>query len=437
MMTKPQIIRCGAREILDSRGNPTVEATVVLGDGTVGVVSVPSGASTGIYEAHELRDKDAKRYGGKGVSQAVSNVCSIISPALSGTYASDQSDVDKQLRELDGTENFSKLGANAALAVSLASARAAASWYRIPLYRWLGGIDAHRLPVPMMNVLNGGAHAQNNMEIQEFMIVPVGAESFSEGLRIGSEIYHRLGEVLSHEGLGGGVGDEGGFAPDLASDEQAIEYIIHAIEKSGYDTDMVKISLDAASSEWYREDEGAYVAPKRGKFRSREDMISYWASLAAKYPLLSLEDGLDQRDFAGWASLTRTLGNDCMTVGDDLFVTNKKRLLQGITHGSAGAILIKPNQIGTLTDTLDVIHAAAGAGMSYIISHRSGETEDTTIADIAVATNAPFIKSGAPCRAERTAKYNRLLRIESSLGTSAAYGRSAGKSDPVCCGMES
>ena len=431
MITKPQIIRCGAREILDSRGNPTVEATVVLGDGTVGVASVPSGASTGIYEAHELRDKDAKRYGGKGVSQAVSNVCSIISPALAGTYASDQSDVDKQLRELDGTENFSKLGANAALAVSLASARAAASWYRIPLYRWLGGIDAHRLPVPMMNVLNGGAHAQNNVEIQEFMIVPVGAESFSEGLRIGSEIYHRLGEVLSHEGLGGGVGDEGGFAPDLASDEQAIEYIIHAIEKSGYDTDMVKISLDAASSEWYREDEGAYVAPKRGKFRSREDLISYWASLAAKYPLLSLEDGLDQRDFAGWASLTRTLGNDCMTVGDDLFV------LEGIAQKSAGAILIKPNQIGTLTDTLDVIHAAAGAGMSYIISHRSGETEDTTIADIAVATNAPFIKSGAPCRAERTAKYNRLLRIESSLGASAAYGRSAGKSDPVCCGMES
>jgi enolase len=408
----------------------------VLGDGTVGVASVPSGASTGIYEAHELRDKDAKRYGGKGVSQAVSNVCSIISPALAGTYASDQSDVDKQLRELDGTENFSKLGANAALAVSLASARAAASWYRIPLYRWLGGIDAHRLPVPMMNVLNGGAHAQNNVEIQEFMIVPVGAESFSEGLRIGSEIYHRLGEVLSHEGLGGGVGDEGGFAPDLASDEQAIEYIIHAIEKSGYDTDMVKISLDAASSEWYREDEGAYVAPKRGKFRSREDMISYWASLVAKYPLLSLEDGLDQRDFAGWASLTRTLGNDCMTVGDDLFVTNKKRLLQGITHGSAGAILIKPNQIGTLTDTLDVIHAAAGAGMSYIISHRSGETEDTTIADIAVATNAPFIKSGAPCRAERTAKYNRLLRIESSLGASAAYGKSTGKTAPVCCGIE-
>ena len=436
MMTKPQIIRCGAREILDSRGNPTVEATVVLADGTVGVASVPSGASTGIYEAHELRDEDPKRYGGKGVSKAVGNVCSIISPALAGTYASDQSDVDKQLRELDGTDNFSKLGANAALAVSLASARAAASWYRIPLYRWLGGIDAHRLPVPMMNVLNGGAHAQNNVEIQEFMIVPVGAQSFSEGLRIGSEIYHRLGEILTHEGLACGVGDEGGFAPDLNSDEQALDFICHAIEKSGFDTDTVKISLDAASSEWFVESEGIYVMPKRSLSRSAGDLVAYWADLSSKYPLLSLEDGLDQRDFENWAALTHTLGNDCMTVGDDLFVTNKKRLLHGIAQKSAGAILIKPNQIGTLTDTLDVIHTAAGAGLSFIISHRSGETEDTTIADLAVATNAPFIKSGAPCRAERTAKYNRLLRIESSLGACAAYGRSAGKSAPVCCGNE-
>lgn len=436
MMSKPQIIRCGAREILDSRGNPTVEATVALADGTIGVASVPSGASTGIYEAHELRDKDMHRFSGKGVAEAVGNVCKIISPALAGTYASDQSDVDKQLRELDGTDNFSKLGANAALAVSLAAARAAAGWYRIPLYRWLGGIDAHRLPVPMMNVLNGGAHAQNNVEIQEFMIVPVGAESFSEGLRIGCEIYHRLGEILLHEGLGSGVGDEGGYAPDLSSDEQALEYICHAIEKCGYDTDTVKISLDAAASEWYRESEEAYVLPKRSTFRSRDDLISYWSALAAKYPLLSLEDGIDQRDFAGWASLTRTLGSDCMTVGDDLFVTNKQRLLRGIAHGSADAILIKPNQIGTLTDTLDVIHVAAGAGLSYIISHRSGETEDTTIADLAVATNAPFIKAGAPCRAERTAKYNRLLRIESSLGTCAAYGKVSGTAAPVCCGME-
>ena len=436
MMTKPQIIRCGAREILDSRGNPTVEATVVLADGTVGVASVPSGASTGIYEAHELRDKDKSRYGGKGVTQAVGNVCKIISPALAGTYASDQSDVDKQLRELDGTDNFSNLGANAALAVSLASARAAASWYRIPLYRWLGGTNAHRLPVPMMNVLNGGAHAHNNVEIQEFMIVPVGADSYSEGLRIGCEIYHRLGEILSHEGLGGGVGDEGGYAPDLASDEQALEYICHAIEKSGYDTETVRISLDAAASEWYRESEDAYVMPKRSKYRSRDDLISYWSALCAKYPLLSLEDGLDQRDFAGWASLTRTLGSDCMTVGDDLFVTNQKRLVQGIAEKSAGAILIKPNQIGTLTDTLQVIHTASGAGMSYIISHRSGETEDTTIADLAVATNAPYIKSGAPCRAERTAKYNRLLRIESSLGACSSYGGKTSASDPVCCGIE-
>ena len=436
MMTKPQIIRCGAREILDSRGNPTVEATVALADGTIGVASVPSGASTGIYEAHELRDKDVHRYGGMGVAEAVGNVCKIISPALAGTYASDQSDVDKQLRELDGTENFAKLGANAVLAVSLASARAAASWYRIPLYRWLGGIDAHRLPVPMMNVLNGGAHAQNNVEIQEFMLVPVGAESFSEGLRIGCEIYHRLGEILLHEGLGSGVGDEGGYAPDLSSDEQALDYLCHAIEKCGYDTDTVKISLDAAASEWYRESEGAYVLPKRSNFRSRDDLISYWAALAAKYPLLSLEDGLDQRDFAGWASLTRTLGSDCMTVGDDLFVTNKQRLLKGIAQGSADAVLIKPNQIGTLTDTLDVVHAAAGAGLSYIISHRSGETEDTTIADLAVATNAPFIKTGAPCRAERTAKYNRLLRIESSLGACASYGKVSETSSPVCCGLE-
>ena len=423
MMSKPQIIRCGAREILDSRGNPTVEATVVLADGTVGVASVPSGASTGIYEAHELRDNDPARYGGKGVSEAVGNICKIISPALAGTYASDQSDVDKQLRELDGTENLSKLGANAVLAVSLASARAAASWYRIPLYRWLGGIDAHRLPVPMMNVLNGGAHAHNNVEIQEFMIVPVGADSFSEGLRIGSEIYHRLGEILSHEGLGGGVGDEGGYAPDLASDEQALEYICHAIRKCGFDEQTVQISLDAASSEWYREAEDAYVMPKRSKLRTKDDLIAYWATLASKYPLLSLEDGLDQRDFKGWATLTRTLGGNCMTVGDDLFVTNQKRLLTGIAEKSAGAILIKPNQIGTLTDTLQVIHTAAGAGMSYIISHRSGETEDTTIADIAVAMGAPFIKTGAPCRSERVAKYNRLLRIEAALGVGARYGR--------------
>ena len=436
MMSKPQIIRCGAREILDSRGNPTVEATVVLADGTVGVASVPSGASTGIYEAHELRDNDPARYGGKGVSEAVGNICKIISPALAGTYASDQSDVDKQLRELDGTENLSKLGANAVLAVSLASARAAASWYRIPLYRWLGGIDAHRLPVPMMNVLNGGAHAHNNVEIQEFMIVPVGADSFSEGLRIGSEIYHRLGEILSHEGLGGGVGDEGGYAPDLASDEQALEYICHAIRKCGFDEQTVQISLDAASSEWYREAEDAYVMPKRSKLRTKDDLIAYWATLASKYPLLSLEDGLDQRDFKGWATLTRTLGGNCMTVGDDLFVTNQKRLLQGIADKSAGAILIKPNQIGTLTDTLQVIHTAAGAGMSYIISHRSGETEDTTIADLAVATNAPYIKTGAPCRSERTAKYNRLLRIESSLGACATYGGKAAAAATVCCGID-
>ena len=423
MMTKPQIIKCGAREILDSRGNPTVEATVVLADGTVGVAGVPSGASTGIYEAHELRDRDKKRYDGKGVVQAVSNVCKIISPALAGTYASDQADVDKQLRELDGTENLSNLGANAVLAVSLASARAAASWYRIPLYRWLGGIDAHRLPVPMMNVLNGGAHAHNNVEIQEFMIVPVGADSYSEGLRIGSEIYHRLGEILSHEGLGGGVGDEGGYAPDLASDEQALEYICHAIEKCGYDTDTVKISLDAAASEWFRESEDAYVMPKRSKYRSTDDLISYWSSLASKYPLLSLEDGLDQRDFDGWTRLTQAIGSKAMLVGDDLFVTNTKRLSQGIRQGAANAILVKPNQIGTLSETVAVVEMAKSAGYAYILSHRSGETEDTTLSDLAVALGAPYIKTGAPCRGERTAKYNRLMAIEAACGSCARYGK--------------
>ena len=430
-MTKPQIMKCCGREILDSRGNPTVEATVVLTDGTVGVASVPSGASTGIYEAHELRDGDEKRYRGKGVRDAVSHVCDIISPALSGMYACEQDEVDRALVRLDGSEHKTKLGANALLAVSLATARATANWYRMPLYRYLGGVDAYRMPVPMMNVLNGGAHASNNMEIQEFMIVPVGAPSFAEAVRWGSEIYHTLGDLLRCDGHSTSVGDEGGFAPNLGSDEEAIEYLIRAIEKAGYGTDQIKISLDVAASEWYaasrtddavagkspsdKENGEEYILPKRGQHLSRRALIDRWTSYVDQYPILSIEDGLDQSDFAGWCELTNRLGDRVRLVGDDLFVTNTARLQSGIEQGAANAILIKPNQIGTLSETLEVIRLAKEAGYDFILSHRSGETEDTTIADIAVATGAPLIKSGAPCRTDRVAKYNRLLRIEASL----------------------
>ena len=426
-MTKPQIMKCCAREILDSRGNPTVEATVVLTDGTVGVASVPSGASTGIFEAHELRDGDKKRYGGKGVRDAVSNVSDVISPALAGTYASEQEEIDRTLLHLDGTENKSKLGANATLAVSLAAARAAANWYRMPLYRYLGGAGARRLPVPMMNVLNGGAHASNNVEVQEFMIVPVGAPSFAEALRWGSEIYHTLGSLLRADGLSTGVGDEGGFAPDLASDEAAIEYLIRAIETAGYSTDKVKISLDVASSEWaVGKDKKApageeYFLPKRAQAISRAALIERWATYADRYPILSIEDGLGEEDFEGWTTMTARLGDRVKLVGDDLFVTNAERLRRGIECGAGNTILIKPNQIGTLSETLHVIELAKQAGYAFILSHRSGETEDTTIADIAVATGAPLIKSGAPCRTDRVAKYNRLLRIEASL-SKPCYG---------------
>ncbi len=420
-MNKPQIIRCCAREILDSRGNPTVEATVFLSDGTVGVASVPSGASTGIYEACELRDGDRKRYGGKGVLGAVANVGKIISPALSGVYASEQAEIDRILCDLDGTDNKNRLGANATLAVSMAAARAAANWYHLPLYRYLGGSAANRLPVPMMNILNGGAHASNNVEIQEFMIVPVGAESFSQALRMGSEIYHALGKILRSEGFLATVGDEGGFAPNLKDDEEALELICRAIEGAGYGTAKVKIALDCAAGEWYSESNG-YRMPKRGKALSRTALIENWEDLAGKYPLCSIEDGLDQRDFDGWKELTARLGGRLMLVGDDLFVTNEKRLKEGISRGAGNAILIKPNQIGTLSETLNVIHTAHNAGYRYILSHRSGETEDTTISDICVATGAPFIKAGAPCRSERVAKYNRLLRIEASLGSGARYG---------------
>ncbi len=420
-MNKPQIIKCCAREILDSRGNPTVEASVFLADGTVGLASVPSGASTGIYEAHEKRDGDSKRYGGKGVTDAVRSICRTISPAITGISAAEQAELDKVLIKLDGTENKSKLGANAILAVSLACARAAANWYHTPLFRYLGGVDSYRLPIPMMNILNGGAHASNNVEIQEFMIVPVGISRFSDALRAGSEIYHTLGKLLKEKQLATTVGDEGGFAPNLESDEMAIELICQAIEQAGYTTEQVKIALDAAASEWY--ESGNYRMPKRGTAYTRNELIGYWEELCRKYPMiLSIEDGLDQRDMEGWKELTLRLGKKVLLVGDDFFVTNTDRLRNGIAEHAANAILIKPNQIGTLSETLEVIHLAKDAGYRFILSHRSGETEDTTIADIAVALNAPFIKTGAPCRSERVAKYNRLLRIESALNSGGKFG---------------
>lgn len=421
-MIKPQIVKCNGREILDSRGNPTVEATVVLSDGTIGVASVPSGASTGIYEACEKRDENSRRYGGKGVLEAVNNICRVISPELVGCYASEQSVIDKLMINLDGTENKSKLGANAILAVSLAASRACANSYGVPLYRWIGGARAVRLPVPMMNILNGGAHADNNVEIQEFMIVPVGAPSFADALRMGSEIYHTLGKILKKKGLSTAVGDEGGFAPNLGSDEEAIELIITAIKTAGYDTDTVKIALDVASSEWYDEKSGKYKLRKRETEMSTESLMEYYGDLVREYPIISIEDPLDQRDFDGWSRITSLLGDSVMLVGDDFFVTNPDRLKKGIDAGAANAILIKPNQIGTLSEVIEVTNLASANGYSCIMSHRSGETEDTTIADLAVGLGTPFIKAGAPCRSDRVAKYNRLLRIEASLGHSATYG---------------
>lgn len=420
-MTKPQIMKCCGREILDSRGNPTVEATVMLTDGTVGVASVPSGASTGSFEAHELRDENKDRYGGRGVREAVGHICDIISPALSGMFACEQAEVDRALCRLDGTRDKSKLGANAILAVSMATARAAANWYRMPLYRYIGGADAEHLPIPMMNVLNGGAHADNNVEIQEFMIVPVGAACFAEALRWGSEIYHALGRLLRERGLATSVGDEGGYAPELSSDEEAIQLLLEAIRAAGRSTDEVKLALDVAATEWAEPTkEGAYVyrQPKSGAVKTADELISQWNEWSERYPLLSIEDGLGEEDIRGWADMTRKSGRRLMLVGDDLFVTNTSRLREGIRAGAANAILIKPNQIGTLTETLQVIRLAGREGYRYILSHRSGETEDTTIADLAVATGAPYIKAGAPCRTERVAKYNRLLRIEASLGHS-------------------
>ena len=420
MSIKPHIYKCCAREILDSRSNPTVEATVVLEDGTVGVASVPSGASTGSHEAVELRDADKERYHGKGVLCAVENICRVIAPAIYGMCATDQTQIDRILLELDGTENKSNLGANATLAVSLASARAAANFYHVPIYKYLSGIGAYKMPTPMFNILNGGAHSNNNIEIQEFMIVPVGASSFSEALQMGSEIYHTLGNILKERGLSVGVGDEGGYAPDLHDDEEALDLIVEAIEKSTYGVSRVKIALDVASSEWYND--GVYRTCKRKLEFSFKELISYYEELCKRYPIISIEDGLGEEDFEGWQELTARLGDRIMLVGDDLFVTNPQRLSDGIEMGIANAILIKPNQIGTLTETLQTIRMAKEAGYRFILSHRSGETEDTTLCDIAVATDAPFIKAGAPARGERVAKYNRLLRIESSLSGSAEYG---------------
>ena len=414
-----KIMKILAREIIDSRGNPTVEAQVVTESGVSAIASVPSGASTGEFEAVELRDND-NRYKGKGVKNAVSNIVEIISPELSGISVLSQLKIDKRMCELDGTENKSKLGANATLAVSLACAKTAAKLLNIPLYRYIGGVNAHTLPVPMMNILNGGAHASNNIDIQEFMIMPVKAPSFSEGLRQCCEIYHTLGDILKTEGKATGVGDEGGFAPDLDSDEQAIEYILRAIEKAGYSTHDIKIALDVASSEWYKD--GFYHLPKRNTRMNSDDLISYIEKLCVSYPIISVEDGLSEHDFKGFSKLTDRLGSRIQLVGDDLFVTNTKRLRHGIEVGAANSILVKVNQIGTLSESIDAVQCAHRASYTAVISHRSGETEDTTIADIAVALNAGQIKTGAPCRSDRVAKYNRLLRIEEELGTLSDYG---------------
>ncbi len=407
------------REILDSRGNPTVEATVVLENGTTGTASVPSGASTGQYEALELRDQEPSRYLGRGVQKAVRHINGEIRKLLAGSSASFY-EVDRRLMEADGTEDKSHLGANAMLAVSLASARAAAGSLHLPLYRYLGGMQGVRLPVPMMNILNGGAHASNNLDIQEFMIVPLGFPTFAEALRAGTEIYHTLGRQLKSKGKSVAVGDEGGFAPDLRDEREALDCIVAAIREAGYDTDRVKLALDAASSEWLEGED--YRLPKQGCSIRAEKLIGMWDDLSADYPIVSLEDGVGETDMRAWQMITEALGERMMLVGDDFFVTNPARLEEGIRRGAANAILVKPNQIGTLTETLQVIRRAAEAGYQPIISHRSGETGDTTIADIAVATNAGFIKTGAPCRYERTAKYNRLLRIEAELGGHALYG---------------
>lgn len=408
-----QIVDIKSYEILDSRGFPTIKTSVFLSDGSVGTASVPSGASKGIFEAYELRDKDEERYFGKGVKCAIDNINNLILQEATKLKNPNLYDVDMMLKELDGTENKSRLGANSMLSVSMAFSKACAKFYGIPLYRYLGGYDKKFLPTPMMNILNGGVHASNNVDIQEFMIVPIKIEKFSEKLRCCSEIYHTLGKILKSSGYETSVGDEGGFAPNLSSDEEAIEIIIEAIIKSGYNINDVKLALDAASSQW--NDDEVYYLSKRKKVFKKDEMIDYWEKLCKDYPIISLEDGMAEEDYEGWKVLTQKLGKSLNLVGDDLFVTNVDRLRKGAKDNIANSILIKPNQSGSLIDTLETIKEAKKLGYNVIISHRSGETVDTFIADLAVATNSPFIKSGAPCRGERVSKYNRLLKIEEDL----------------------
>ena len=417
-----EIEKVVGREIIDSRGNPTVEAEVYLADGTVGRGAAPSGASTGEFEALELRDGDKDRFGGKGVSKAVENINTTINETLKGIDASDIYAVDGAMLAVDGTKDKSNLGANAILAVSIAAVRAAATALQIPLYRLLGGVNGNRLPVPMMNILNGGAHAANTVDVQEFMIMPAGAPSFKEGLRWCTEVFHALAALLKERGLATSVGDEGGFAPDLGSDEEAIECILEAIERAGYKPgeDFV-LAMDAASSEWKSGTKGEYLLPKSGRKFTSAELIEHWKQLCEKYPIYSIEDGLDEEDWEGWQQLTKELGDKVQLVGDDLFVTNTERLSKGIKLGCGNSILIKLNQIGSVSETLEAIKMAHNAGYTAVTSHRSGETEDTTIADLAVALNTCQIKTGAPSRSERVAKYNQLLRIEEQLGSAAVY----------------
>ena len=421
-MSYLEIEKVTGREIIDSRGNPTVEAEVYLADGSSARGAAPSGASTGEFEALELRDGDRNRFGGKGVRKAAENVSTVISAALQGMNAADIYAVDKAMICADGTKDKSKLGANAILATSLACARAAAVSLDIPLYRFLGGVNANRLPVPMMNILNGGAHAANTVDVQEFMIMPAGAKCFGDGLRWCAEVFHTLRALLKEKGLATSVGDEGGFAPDLTGDEEAVEYILEAVQRAGYEPgrDFV-LALDAASSEWKGSRTGEYVLPKCGRTFTSDELVDHWKNLAEKYPIWSIEDGLDEEDWEGWKILTEELGDRVQLVGDDLFVTNTGRLQKGIDQRCGNSILIKLNQIGTVSETLEAVKMAHKAGYTAVTSHRSGETEDTTIADLAVALNTGQIKTGAPSRSERVAKYNRLLRIEEELGKSAVY----------------
>jgi enolase len=417
-----KIVDIIAREVLDSRGNPTVEVDVVTESGSVGSAAVPSGASTGVYEAVELRDDDKNRYLGKGVLNAINNIRSKIRDELIGEYVEEQNMIDQKLIDLDGTENKANLGANAILGVSLAVAKAAAMEFEMPLFRYIGGVNANTLPIPMMNILNGGEHADNNIDIQEFMIMPVNADTFHESLRMGAEVFHNLKKVLKENGHSTNVGDEGGFAPDLKSNEEAIETVLKAIERAGYKPGKdIFIALDPAASEFYNKEKGVYFLKSTNQELSSKDMVNYWKVWAEKYPILSIEDGLDQDDWTGWQQLNEAIGDKVQLVGDDLFVTNTKRLGRGIKEGAANSILIKVNQIGTLTETINAVQMAGVNSYTSVISHRSGETEDTSIADLAVALNTGLIKTGSASRSDRIAKYNQLLRIEEMLGSSAKF----------------